>query len=67
MFKKTQAFFCHVTSQVKTRQTYYNFRILAAFPGSKIVIPGHGIPEDLDIIRHTLKLLAKHKQEAIES
>ncbi len=35
--------------------------ILIEFPDSEIVIPGHGKPDGLNMIHHTLDLLAKHK------
>jgi len=34
--------------------------ILAKFPQSKIVVPGHGNSGDLELVRHTLDLLATH-------
>jgi metallo-beta-lactamase class B len=33
-------------------------RVLAAFPGARIVVPGHGRPGGIDVLQHTLELLS---------
>jgi metallo-beta-lactamase class B len=33
-------------------------RVLTAFPGARIVVPGHGRPGGIDVLQHTLELLS---------
>ena len=38
-------------------------KVLATFPKSQVVIPGHGDPGDLNLVHHTLDLLKKKKEK----